>query len=456
MKKLAKRTIATMMVVVLFLSGFCIYLINYFMHGDDWAAFQVNGHVYNDGILATGTIVDINGTELAYIENGTRTYNQNYTTRVSTLHVVGDAQGNIGTGLISSYDTQLMGYNVFSGVYSISNKGNTIMATIDADVCNTAYNALWGRNGAIVVYNYKTGEIVCMVSAPGFDPLDPPELEEDESDTRYDGAYINRAVSSTFTPGSIFKAVTLHAAIETFPQLWEMEFHCDGLIEIDGDIITCTEHHGTINVEDGFARSCNIVFAELALMLGGGTLEKYSKKVGLLESFNMDSIPVTAGSFEVAANDTADLAWSGIGQYNDLVNPLAAARYMGAIANGGSTVNPRIIKNIKSSAGIPAGIYGTGVSHRLLSAATAETMKEMMRYNVTSYYGSGTFPGLEICAKSGTAEVGEEKTPHAWLVGFLDDAENPYAFAVFVENGGWGITVAGAVANTVLQHIVSR
>jgi len=455
MKKLAKRTFASLMVVALFLAGFSIFLVQYFIKGPDWAAFPVNRHVYNsDGILATGIVVDRNGDVLAYVNDSKRMFSPDYSTRRATLHVVGDAEGNIGTGLLSSFDSELMGYSI-TGVYSISGQGNTVHSTIDAGLCVTAYNALGNRNGTVVVVNYKTGDIMCMVSAPGFDPSSPPDLSDDQQGTKYEGAYINRAVSSTFTPGSIYKIITLEAAVETIPDLWEREFYCPGEIEIGGDRITCTDRHGTIDIHNAFARSCNVAFAELALEVGADNIRKYADKAGLLDSFKMSGIPVAAGSYDMAAAGTADLAWSGIGQYNDLVNPLAQARFMAAIANGGSCVNPRIVYSVTTPLGIPTGLYGSGAKHRLMSSGTAETITAMMRYNTTSFYGEWRFPGLELCAKSGTAEVGEGKTPHAWFVGFLDDPDNPYAFAVFVENGGWGISAAGEVANKVLQHAVT-
>jgi peptidoglycan glycosyltransferase len=89
----------------------------------------------------------------------------------------------------------------------------------------------------------------------------------------------------------------------------------------------------------------------------------------------------------------------------------------------------------------------------LISADTAQRMKEFMSYNVKNSYGTGTFPGLAMCAKSGTAEVGDGNT-HAWFTGFLDDPDHPYAFVVVIENGGGGLRNAGAVANTVLQAAV--
>jgi peptidoglycan glycosyltransferase len=455
MKRIAKRTVASLILVVLLLAGFGFYVIKWMANGQDWAAFAVNRHAYSDGVLATGSIVDANGTALAFVQDGARAFSSDYDTRRAALHVVGDTEGNIGTGLLYAFDTELMGYNPLTGLYSVSGEGHTLHTTIDIDVCKVAVQALGYNKGAVVVYNYKTGEVVCMVSSPGFDPLYPPDLSGYDG-TTLEGAYINRALSSTFTPGSIFKLVTLQAAIETDPDIWNRTFYCDGGYEIGYDVITCTEQHGAIDIHDALAYSCNCAFAELALVVGGETIEKYAEKAGLLDTFTMSGVRVAAGRYDIAAAGSSDLAWSGIGQYTDLVNPLAMARYMGAIANGGAVVAPRIVDKITTPMGIPFGLYGRGTKTRLLSAETADTLKEMMRYNVTSYYGQDRFPGLALGGKSGTAEVEPGVTPHAWFVGFTEDKDKPYAFAVFVENGGWGVSVAGAVANEVLQAIADE
>lgn len=455
MKKLAKRTAVSLILVGIFILGFAAYVARFLISGASWVAFPVNSHVYSNGELAAGRVVDRNGELLAYTTSGGyRAFSDDYYTRRATLHVVGDAQGNIGTGLLNSFDNELMGYNVVSGVYSVSGRGNTLTTTIDASLCETALDALGYNNGAVVVFNYETGEIICMVSSPGFDPNDPPDLGDDESGSRYDGAYINRGLSSTFAPGSIFKIVTAWAALEQLDDIEDtFYYHCTGSYEIGYDTITCTSAHGDVDFGDALGKSCNGAFAQLALMLGGNTLESYAARAGLLDSFKVDDIRVPAGHFEPA--ETSDLAWSGIGQYTDLVNPLAMARFMGAIANGGAVVDPRLVDSVKTPAGLPAGLYGAGAKHRYLSAESAETLKQMMRYNVTQYYDDGRFYGLELGAKSGTAEVADGKSPHAWFVGFLDDPENPLAFAVIVENGGWGLSVAGAVAGEVLQAAVN-
>ncbi len=452
MKRIYKRTVAALLVVVLFVCGFGLYLFRYIKDGDEWVTFAVNRHAYTNGVLTTGSIYDRNGELLAGIEDGGRVFSDDYTVRRATLHVVGDAEGNIGTGLLTSYATTLMGYDLINGAYSRTGEGNSIYTTLDAELCATALNALGGSKGAVVVYNYETGEVVCMVSAPGFDPNDPPEI--DGEDDRYDGAYINRAISSTFTPGSIFKVVTLAAAIENLPDLWDKTFTCTGEIEVGGEIITCSGVHGTIGIEDALAMSCNVAFAQLSLELGAEKIERYAEKAGLLDSFDLGKLTVAGGRYDRAPEGSADLAWSGIGQYNDLVNPLAMARYMGAIAAQGRAANPQLIDKVRTPLGLPGAITWPSGHTRLMSSSTADTLKQMLRYNVTSYYGEWRFPGLAVCAKSGTAEVAEGDAPHAWFTGFLDDPENPYAFAVIVENGGWGVSVAGAVANQVLQQLV--
>ncbi len=109
----------------------------------------------------------------------------------------------------------LSGYNLLTGVYSPLGTGNSLYLTIDAYLNNVAYQALNGMNGTVGVYNYKTGEILCMVSTPTFDPANPPDIAAD--DPAWDGVYVHRLLSANSIPGSIFKVVTINAAIEEHP-----------------------------------------------------------------------------------------------------------------------------------------------------------------------------------------------------------------------------------------------
>ena len=92
----------------------------------------------------------------------------------------------------------------------------------------------------------------------------------------------------------------------------------------------------------------------------------------------------------------------------------------------------------------------------MIDKKPAGTIADMMHNNVIETYGQDRFPGMDICAKSGTAEVGADKSPNAWFTGFLRDEATPYAFIVLVENGGGGSSVAGTVASQVLQAAVEK
>src|SRR5699024_9209390 len=128
-------------------------------------------------------------------EDGKRRYYDGATVREATLHAVGDAEGRIGTGALVAFADRLSGYNLLTGSYSPLGQGNDLYLTLDARYNYIAYQALGGRKGAVGVYNYKTGEILCMVSAPSFDPANPPDIQD--GDERYDGVYLNRFLSGT-------------------------------------------------------------------------------------------------------------------------------------------------------------------------------------------------------------------------------------------------------------------
>ena len=90
-----------------------------------------------------------------------------------------------------------------------------------------------------------------------------------------------------------------------------------------------------------------------------------------------------------------------------------------------------------------------------MTESTARTLKGMMNYNVVAHYGEESFPGLRLCAKTGTAERGDG-TSNAWFVGFLDDESHPYAFVVMIEQAGFGIVDAAPIANAILQAALRK
>ena len=453
MKKIDRRAFVCRILAIILAAGLGLFVVRWFLYGGDWASSAFNRHLYNSaGELASGTVLDRDGDVLSWVEDGSRRYYDDATVRKATLHVVGDLQGNIGTGALNAFADKLTGYDLINGAFA-AESGGSLYLTIDAYYNYVAYQALNGKSGTVAVYNYKTGEILCLVSSPSYDPLNVPE--DLETNERYQGAYLNRFLSSTFTPGSIFKTVTLAAAIEKIPDLLDRSWNCTGSVEIGGDTITCSGTHGEQDIYQALANSCNVAFGQISEELGADTLKQYAEKAGLTSSYSINGLPTAKGSVNLDDATASDLAWAGVGQYLDQVNPCAMMVYMGAIANGGKAAVPRIIEKSVDSLGIPTSLTWTKKTKTLIDADTAELVASMMANNVQTAYGTSRFPNMDLCAKSGTAEVGTDKSPHAWFTGFLRNEDAPYAFIVLVENGGGGSSVAGTVAGKVLDVIVN-
>ncbi len=436
MKKIKNRAFAAILLSLAVVFGLGIFIFQITTQGADWIAFSGNSAIYQDGVLTVGTIYDRNGVALASYDESGRVYSDDPVTREAVLHAVGDFSGNIGTGAVTVFADELVGYSIVTGLNSEQGELNL---TIDSELSKVAYTALAGRNGAVFVYNYNTGEIITMVSSPSYDPLNLPNF----NDPYYEGVFLNRSISSTYTPGSVFKIITLAAAIENIDDLYSRSFSCTGHTIVSGVQINCTAYHGAQTIEQAFANSCNSAFSEISLELGGDILEEYASNYGLLEQLEFNGILTAAGRFDKDVDGSPGLAWSGIGQFNDLVSPIAMARVAGAVAGGGSTEDPHVL------------VGETSGSSTLMSADTAQKVRDIMSYTVINSYGTWNFPDLAIAGKTGTAEVGEDEIPHSWFVGFLEDTTTPYAFAVIVENGGSGLSAAGSVANQVLQAAVN-
>lgn len=446
MKKLQRRTLFVLLFILALAAGTVVLCAFYVKDGAQWASFYGNQHVYTNGRIASGSLQDRNGTTLFDCAEGQ--YSDDKTTRISTLHAIGDKQGNINTGAKNLFADQLVGFSLITGT---SGTGNTIKLTLDANLNNAAYQAMAGRKGVAALYNYETGEVLCMLSTPSFDPADDAEVAKVAAgDSNYDGAYLNRFLSGTYTPGSTFKLVTAAAALETLHNEDSFSYTCTGSLTLNGEKITCPSVHGTQDFATALANSCNGAFATLATQVGGKTLEKYAKEAGLTSKVNVNGLNTAAGSFTAGTSDN-DVGWSGVGQYKDLVNPCAELTLMGCIAQGGSAATPRLLKSVTSSKGLPVAHVTTETSKIGWKADTCDKIRTLMHNNVTSNYSKNLdFGGLNVCAKSGTAEVGTSK-PHAWFVGFVEDSAYPYAFVVVVENGGWGSSVAGGVAASLLK-----
>lgn len=462
MKMITKRGIFLWIMSLAFVVGLVFMTVSLVQNGDTWVMKRFNHHVYSNGeLIGAGTIYDKDGDVLAETKDGDRVYSDSATTRKSTLHVVGDPKNFISTGVQSVYSARLTGYSLLFGVHNIQKygKGNDLKLTIDRDICDEAYKALDGRKGTVGIVNYKTGEIVCSVSLPSYDVEDVPDnLLTSE---KYEGVYINRLLGAHYVPGSTFKLVTAICAIENIPDIYSREWVCNGEYQPkSGVAIKCNANHGKhINFKDALAKSCNSTFAQIAIELGQEKLATTAKELGIGSAVTVSgTIDSYAGHF-----DTTDkiklgvdaLGWTGIGQGNTRIAPITMLRIVSAVANGGNAVSFNIVDSLANQAGKALDFTLPSNQLSMMNSDVAAKLKEMMRYNVTNHYGESRYKGLNLCAKSGTAQIDSNENHNiAWFVGFMDDSEHPYAFVVVIENGNSGSQTAGPVAKRVLTKLV--
>ncbi len=448
MNRIALRSGIAFLLILILLAGLGFFVFEYVTQADRWVVFPGSPHVYNGGNIGCGVITDRDGAVLLDLSDG-RTYAQAEEVRRSTVHWLGDRKGSISAPALSYYAAELTGFDIVHGVYSYGQAGGTAKLTLSSQVQEVALKAMGDYKGTLGVYNYKTGEILCAVTTPTLDPDNLPDLEKDTSG-QYEGVYVNRFTQATYIPGSIFKIVTLAAALESIPDIMQQTFVCRGVYEIGSDKVTCEDKHYSQDVKMAFRNSCNCAFAQIAHQLGEETLSRYVEQFGVTQSVSFDGITTTKGKFDIAGASQYSIAWSGVGQHTDLINPCSFMAFVGAIAADGKGVAPHLVSQITSD-GITSYWGQTNKQSRIMSVSTAETLQELMGFNVSDKYGSKNFPGLTVCAKTGTAEVGGGKKPNAMLAGFVADEEYPLAFIVAVEDAGYGREICIPIVSEVLQ-----
>lgn len=447
MNRVAHRTTIALLLVLVLLGGMAMFCVEYVTKGNDWVVFEGNPHLYNGGNIGTGVITDRDGTMLLSAVDEW-TYSDDPMIRQSTIHWLGDRDGYISAPTVAYYAEEMAGYNLVNGLYAYSDGGGKAQMTLSAQLQKAALEAMGDYRGTVAVYNYETGEILCAVSTPNYDPDDVPDIDEDDSGA-YEGVYLNRFTQVTYVPGSIFKVVTAAAALERLNDARDITFECNGTYEMGADEIVCMRTHGSVDLEDALAVSCNCYFAQLSELLGPDSLQEYVDEFRITQPLDFDGITTAQGKFQIENAAPVETAWSAIGQHLDLVNPARFMTFMGVIAGGGKAAEPYVISQV-SSGGHVKYRAKTTMTDRLMSEETAEELTELMRNNVTQIYGDGYFPGMSVCAKSGTAEVGGGKDPNATFAGFVTDEEYPLAFIAVVENGGSGSGTCVPIVSDVL------
>ena len=448
MNKIARRAWITLVLVFVLLGGMGFFCVQFFIQSPNWVVESGSPHVYNGGNIGCGVAVDRDGILLLDLTDG-RQYSEDEQLRKATVHWVGDRAGSISAPALSAHASELAGFDVLNGLYSYGENPGIAQLTISSQVQKAALEAMGNYSGTVAVYNYKTGQLLCGVTTPTYDPDNAPDVSQDQVG-QYEGIYLNRFTQSSYIPGSIFKVVTLAAALETIPDIQQQKFTCTGKLEFGIDQITCEHAHWEQDLQSAFRNSCNCAFAQIALQVGDKTLEEYVEKFGITDSVTFDGITTAEGNFEALNAADVNIGWSGIGQYNDQINPCAYLTFIGAIANDGVPVDPYLVENI-TVGNTQTYQAKTQTGKKILSDETLQVLQTYLRSNVQYSYGDDRFSGLNVCAKTGTAEVGGDKKPNAMLVGFVQDEEYPLAFIVCAENAGYGSSVCVPIASKVLS-----
>lgn len=445
MKKVSRRALFALALAAMLSVGTLAFCVKYAANAEKWVTFSGSPHVYTGTNLTGGKVYDRSGIRLLNTTDG-RVYHADAAVREATVHLLGDRYGYISAPLLGNFAEQMIGYDKITGLNEASKGTASARLTISADVQKAALQALGSYHGAVGVYNYKTGEILCAVTSPSYDPDNIPDIAGDETGA-YDGVYIDRFFDAAYTPGSIFKLVTSAAALEQSAAAQMQTHTCTGKTIIGGQEIICMSEHGTLSMPQALAHSCNVYYGELAASLGRDTLQAACDKLGLNGTLTCDGYTARS-TVDLSGADEGSVAWAGIGQYTDQITAVQFLRFMGVIASGGEAAEPYLMQKI-SRAGQTVYEAETKTTGRLLSAQTAQTLGEMMRGAVVNQYGAWQFGNLTVCAKSGTAER-ENGPADAMFAGFVQDEAYPLAFVVFAERGGSGSQIAAPIAAKVL------
>jgi peptidoglycan glycosyltransferase len=331
--------------------------------------------------------------------------------------------------------------------------GGSVVLTIDPAVQQAAYEALTSRDyaGAVVALRPQTGQILAMVSTPTYDPNKlASHNSEDQTAawTKFNDAdppvLPNRAISETYPPGSTFKLIDTAAALQNgftpdsqLTAASEITLQ-DTATQLENFAGTACGTGPTASLRDALARSCNTAFAELGAQLGEDKIRAQAEAFGV--GTEPPAIPMTVAPSTLGdIPDTASLQQSAIGQRDVRFTPLQNAMIVAAIANGGQVMAPYLVQQVLSPTLDVLDETQPDRLGRAMPADVAKTLTDLMIGAENRTQGGGKITGVQIAAKTGTAEHGADPKatpPHNWYVAFAPANDPQIAVAVLVENGG--------------------
>ena len=416
---------------------------------DLFAERVTRGEIHSaDGKVLATTIVDTDGES--------RFYPYDYL----FSHVVGySVNGKSGVEKIANFNLLRshvsMDEKVETELGATKYIGDNVITTLNYELQNAAYKALSFYEGAVVVMEPSTGKILAMVSKPDYNPNNIEEdweylIAEDNTST----VLLNRATQGLYPPGSTFKMVTTLAYLREYGE--EYQYSCNGKLTAEDAVIHCinNKHHGNLNLEEAFAKSCNSAYADIGLKVDNSDFHDLCEDL-LFNSELPTKFPYSKSKFDLTdASAEADVVQAAIGQGTTLVTPFHMALITSAIANDGALMTPYVIDRIENHQGELVTQYAPAKQKQLLTVAEAQILQEYMEAVVDS--GTGTklrSNKYNAAGKTGSAEFSSRAEHcHSWFVGYASaEGKKDIAVAILVEEAGTGASVAVPMAKQIFD-----
>ncbi len=369
--------------------------------------------------------------------------------------------------------------------------GAEVVLTLDADVQNRALEVFGAESGAAVMMDIRTGDILCMMSAPSFDANQfvggAPNAYYQALATYDHKPLLNKALAGLYHPGSTFKTMVSLAALENgFDP--SRTYSCGGAFAFGNHVFKCDHSHGTLNMVQAIAVSCDVYFFQVSLTVGPDKMAAMARRFGLGQVFDIGIpgqkaglVPDREWKSRYFARTPANQKWfpgetpsMGIGQGATTVNPLQLCVMAARIANGKKAVTPRLIHSVGGVVQEPddAGPSDLAINPEHLALVQAAMVSVANDQSVANGYGGTAFAftqlglgPLRMAGKTGTAQDHTYKTGHgahgavgawalrdnAWFISYAPADEPRYALSVLVEHGGFGASAAAPRAREILK-----